>query len=316
MATIDLSAPTPAPEGTLEGLPRRLALTLPELQLLAAKAGGAPLPFELAETGGQNENALENRLGQSRPSTEDAAYLNALETLHAPEESLTKRGLLDGDTADTGVVGALGLLATPSAAVDIDLNIGGIRAKAWHRQRGSAVAALATSDGVVFELAWFESSHWASELGRVPVLPEEKSLNTSRGGSAVGESVDLPYELLDAGAEAIRSGRNDLLDTIVANHSGASRDAQGKPLGDTEVSSLISSLVGETRGRLRALVADVEAGVGAVGVVGVVSWVLLADGWRSLRPHQEGGVSRVEVRRANATELAADLGPVLAEVSA
>ena len=54
MPTIDLSAPSSAPEavvanviGTLEGLPRRLALTLVELQYLAVQAGDAPLPFDV-----------------------------------------------------------------------------------------------------------------------------------------------------------------------------------------------------------------------------------------------------------------------------
>ena len=41
LPTIDLATPPPAPAGTLQGLPRRVALTLPELRLLAEKAGGA-----------------------------------------------------------------------------------------------------------------------------------------------------------------------------------------------------------------------------------------------------------------------------------
>src|SRR3546814_756162 len=121
MPTIDLSAPAPAPEGTLEGLPRRVAMTLPELQLLAEKAGGAPLPFELTEDNDE-QSSLESRLGQTRSSTEDAAYAEGLGTLRDPAETLARRGLLDGDATDSGVAGALGLLATPAAAVDIDLN--------------------------------------------------------------------------------------------------------------------------------------------------------------------------------------------------
>jgi len=327
MPTIDLTTPPPAPEGTLEGLPRRVALTLPELRLLAEKAGGAPLPFDPAEPGepgGPGEpgerNPLESRLGQTRGAADDEAYLSALGTLHDPVESLTRRGLLvedpaGGVVADEGVVGALGLLATPATAVDLDVVLGRIRGRAWHRQRGNAVATLATTDGLVFELAWFDSEQWPSELGRVAALPEDLNLEPS----AAPELVDLPYELLDAGAEALRTGRSDLLGTIVAHHSGAVTGPDGDVVDDAAVTALVSGLVAETEGRLRALVADIDAGAslaGVVRVVGVVSWVLLADGWRQLRAHQTDGARRVEVRRVQPADLAASLGPVLAEVTA
>ncbi|MDT0200490.1 hypothetical protein [Nocardioides sp. AE5] len=313
MATIDLSTPTPAPAGTLDGLPRRLALTLPELHLLAEKAGGAPLPFELTEPEPKQGNALEDRLGKSRSSVEDETYAAALDSLHEAADALTRRGLLVDGAADTAVVGALGLLATPSVAVDIDLNIGGVRAKAWHRQRGTAVATLATTDGIVFELAWFEAAHWPGELGRVAVLPEEQAQSGDQHTSRVPGMVDFPRELLDAGVEAVRSNRTDLLPTIIAHHGGAAIDADGQPLGDLEVASVIQSLVSETEGRLRVLVADVSTE--EVQTVGVLSWVLVADGWRSLRPHRDDDVHRVEVRAVQPSDLAAELGPVLAEVT-
>jgi hypothetical protein len=50
-------------------------------------------------------------------------------------------------------------------------------------------------------------------------------------------------------------------------------------------------------------------------VVGVVSWVLLADGWRELRAHQADGARLVEVRRVQPADLSLTLGPVLAEVT-
>ena len=312
MATIDLTAPSAVPEGTLEGLPRRVALTRPELDFLANAAGGSPLPFDDSEASTQSASAFESRLGRSRSATEDQAYSDALETLHDPSESLSRRGLLTDGVADPGVVGALGLLATPAVAVDLDVNIGGVRARAWHRQRDDAVATLATTDGLVFELAWFESPHWPSELGRVAVLTEDHGAEES----TVPDLIDLPYELLDAGAEAIRTGRADLLTTIIALHSGEASGTGGDPV---TVSSVITALTGETRGRLRALVADVDAGTPdpeAGNVVGVISWVLFADGWRVLRAHQVGDANRVEIRRVNATDLAAELGPTLAQVTA
>ena len=309
MPTVDLATPPPAPAGTLQGLPRRVALTLPELRLLAEMAGDAPLPFDVVEPVAAGDSPLENRLGTSRTATEAQAYADALATLHDPADALTRRGLLDGERADAGIVGALGLLATPAIALDLDVAAGSVRGRAWHRQRGSAVAALSTVDGIVFELAWFESEHWAAELARMAVVPEDIEL----GGSDVPAIVDLPYELLDAGAEALRSGRSDLLSTVVAHHSGAALDADGAPLDDAAVTALLGALVDETQGRLRALVADIEAGG---SVVGVLSWVLLDDGWRVLRPHHEQDAHRVEVRRVEPADLGSVLGPVLAEVTA
>lgn len=306
MVTIDLTSPPAPPEGILEGLPRRLTLTLPELRLLAEKAGGAPLPFEESHPGAGT--APESRHAQTRPTGDDQAYLTALDTLHDPARSLARRGLLVDDVADAGVVGALGLLATPGTAVDIDIVIDRVHARAWHRTRGTAVATLATADGLVFELAWFEAAQWPAELGRVAAVPEDLEL----GDSAVADRVDLPYELLDAGAEALRSGRADLLGPIVARHSG-STGAEGRPVDDDAVVGLVQALSAEPQGRLRALVADIDTGG---TVVGVVSWVLLADGWRHLRAHQIDDTHRVEVRRVEPADLAASLGPVLAEVTA
>jgi hypothetical protein len=169
MPTIDLTTPPPAPEGTLEALPRRIALTLPELRLLAARSGDAPLPFDVTESA--HDTALENRLGQSPLAADDAAYVAALGSLHDPADSLARRGLLVGDEPDAGVAGALGLVAAPALAIDLDVVVDRVHARAWHRQRENAVATLATTDGLVFELAWFSTGQWVAELGRVPVLP-------------------------------------------------------------------------------------------------------------------------------------------------
>ena len=50
--------------------------------------------------------------------------------------------------------------------------------------------------------------------------------------------------------------------------------------------------------------------------VGLVSWVLLADGWHSLTPHQVDDESRLSVRRTQPADLATELAPVLAQVTA
>ncbi len=113
-----------------------------------------------------------------------------------------------------GLLGAIGLLATPQTALDLDVTAAGVRVRAWHRASGDAVATLATVDGIVFELAWFHTSAWADELARVAVLPEDCLL----AESAVPAYLDLPYELADAASEAARSGRGDLVPVLAGQH--------------------------------------------------------------------------------------------------
>jgi hypothetical protein len=308
LPTIDLSTPPPTPTDTLDALPRRVALTLAELRLVADRAGGAPLPFEVSSPG--DAPAIEDRLGRSPGTSQDDAYLAALDTLHDPEDSLGRRGLLTDGSVDDGLLGAVGLLATPEIAVDIDIVAGAVQAKAWHRQSGRAVATLATVDGIVFELAWFPTVQWPGELARVAVLPED----LSTADSAVPDAVTLPYELGDAAAEALVAARADLLPVLAAQYAGEVLDEAGKPLAETEVVSIVTALSSEARGRLRALVADVSGET--TTVVGVVSWTLLADGWHAVRPQQsEDGDLRVHVRRVDAVDLGSELAPVLAAVT-
>jgi hypothetical protein len=306
MATVDLTTPPPAKTGLLDALPRRVALTLPELRLAARLAGNAPLPFDVVEPG--RAGALDDRLGTSLGSSQDQAYAAALSSLHDPEESLAKRGLLD-DTLDEGLAGALGLLATPTVAVDLDVTIDDARARAWHRESDGAVATLATVDGVVFELAWMEAAAWADEIARAAMLPTDRPLR----GTALPDAIDVPFELLDAASEAVRSGRSDLLPVLASRHSGSTLDADGAPISDVVLTSMLSALIIDSRGRLRALGADVSGG--ETRLVGVVSWVLLADGWHALRPRRQGDDNRVDVRRLEAADLPADLAFVLAEVT-
>jgi len=112
-------------------------------------------------------------------SPRDSAYLSALESLHEPVDSLTRRGLIKDGVLDAGLAGAVGLLATPAVALDVDIRVGGVQAKAWHREAAGAVATLATIDGIVFELAWFDAPQWPAELARVTVVPEDVDLADS-----------------------------------------------------------------------------------------------------------------------------------------
>ena len=72
MVTIDLTTPPAPPASILDAMARRLALTLPELRLVAELAGGAPLPFDVhdGDTSGRSggSGGLSGRLGESRGS--------------------------------------------------------------------------------------------------------------------------------------------------------------------------------------------------------------------------------------------------------
>ena len=309
MPTIDLGAPRPGPRDLLDGLPRRVTLTLPELRHVAVAAGDAPLPFDLVAQPSRDGSGLADRLGGATAAADDEAYAATLARLADPQETLTRRGLLTGTTVDQGLLGAVGLLATPRFALDLDVVAGGAQARSWHRQSGEAVAALSTADGLVFELAWFPTWAWRDELSRAAVIPEDLPLSASR----VPGYVDLPHELADTGIEAVRSHRSDLLPVLAAQHRGRITDETGDVLTDLEVGTLLTALAGEPQGRLRAMVADVS-GADAT-TVGVVAWTLVGDGWRALRPHTVDERLHLEVRRVIPEDLATDLAPVLAAVA-
>lgn len=313
MPTIDLGPPRPGPRDLLDGLPRRVSLTLPELRHVATSAGDAPLPFDLVEPPEAGGSALADRLGDAGETDDAAAYAETLARLASPVETLGRRGLLVDGQVDRGLLGAVGLLATPRFALDLDVVAGGVQARCWHRQSGEAVASLATVDGVVFELAWFPTWAWADELSRVAVVPEDLPLTESR----VPGFVDLPHELADAGVEAVRSHRSDLVPVLAAQHLGRVTNETGDPLTELEVGTTLTALASEPQGRLRALVADVSgpAASRAPSTVGVVAWTLVADGWRALRPHTHDGLLHVQVQRVIPEDLATDLAPVLAAVT-
>lgn len=310
MVTIDLTEPPPLAASFLDGLPRRLTLTLPELRHAARLAGDAPLPFDLVGPTDSAEGDLESRLGQSPEGAEDSAYTAALASLHDPDQTLRHRGLITDEGVDPGIIGAIGLLATPTLALDIDVSAAGAHVKAWHRHAGDAVATLSTCDGIVFELAWFAAERWQGELARAAAIPEDIAITQSM----VPEEIDLPFQLVDAIGEALRGGRADLVPVLMSQHGEGIVDGQGEPLNDSEAATAIAAIHSEGRGRLRVLAARVSED--ETTDVGLVSWVLLADGWHSLCPHQGDDDARLRVRRTSPTDLATELAPVLAQVIA
>lgn len=301
MPTIDLGAapPPPGPSGATADvwaeLPRRVGLTLPELRLLAETVG-APLPFDVAPPAVERGHGLAARLGASAGARQDQPYADALTRLGDPVESLHRRGLLVDHVPDPGLAGALGLIAAPSVALDLDVAVDDRRAHAWHRHRDGSVATLATSDGLVFELAWFAATAWPGELARVAAIPEE----TRCRASLVPTSLRVPWRVADAAAEAVRSGRPELVGVIS---------------GDPGLGPVLTALAGEAHGRLRALATTVPAGAHTdPRPVGVAAWTLLADGWHALRP-QRAADDLLEITLVEPADLAAELAPLLAEVA-
>ncbi|MFE7226081.1 hypothetical protein ACFU7D_14920 [Nocardioides sp. NPDC057577] len=292
MTTIDLGPAPAAPTEPWAGVPRRVGLTLPELTH-ACEAIGAPLPFEVAT---HLDDGLDARLGQTRSAAEAEALAHAVAGFGEGSTSLRRRELLDADgTLDAGIAGALGLLATPEVVIDLDVVVDGLRGRAWHRQKGEAAASLATVDGLVFELSWYPSAAWSTELGRTATVPGE----TARLTSAVPEQLEVPFATADAVFEALRTGRGDLVPVLTD--------------GDVVVSRALEALSTEAHGRLRAIVATTVDPENPL--IGTVSWTLVNDGWRSMRTVSLDGELTLLITSVEPSELAADLAPVLAEVA-
>ena len=128
MPTIDLTTLTAVPQstgdsvpqedaGAIDAAPRRIGLTLRELQYAAHLAGDAPLPFDVAQP--QQVDAMQARLGQSPAALEDQAYRAVIDGLHDPEDALARRGLVSDGVLDAGVAGAIACMRQAMADAQI-----------------------------------------------------------------------------------------------------------------------------------------------------------------------------------------------------
>ncbi|MEZ5094476.1 hypothetical protein [Nocardioides sp.] len=317
MTVVDLTTtPAPEPAGLLDGLPRRVGLTLAELRHAARLAGGAPLPFDDAATaggvapGGRPADRLADRLGEEATGAAGPAYDRIVAGLPDPASSLGRRGLAQGTALDAGLAGALGLLATPRLAVDLDLATPTGRVRSWHRQRGPAVATLSTADGVLFEVAWCHASQWTDELARVATVPELPT-GPEEPDERARRTVLLPFELADAATEAQTAGRHDVLPALL-DQAGPVTDVQGRALERAEALAALSGLAAATHGRLRALATDVTR-TDALPVA-TVAWLLGDRGWLALEP-ASGATATLRLAPVRPVDLGGALAPALAAVT-
>jgi hypothetical protein len=261
----------------------RVVLPLAELVVAARLAGDVPLPFRPPRAPGRMSVRLAGtrpHLAQERVAAElaradDAGPAGAL-------ASLSARGLLAGDALDPRLVAVLhGLAAAPVLAV-LDVTVAGEageqRVRAWWAAGGGALSGLVLRHPAHAELAQGPASAWTGELvGLVPTPP---------GDPTGPDRVVLPSEALLGALSAQRRGRPDLVAAVAADH------------GVPEAVPLLHDLGTGCRGRLRLLVVRRPSRPEVPAAVTV--WVLLADGWRSLRPVPG---ARVEVRRRRPVDL-------------
>ena len=182
-----------------------------------------------------------------------------------------------------------------------------MQVKAWHRHSGGAVASLSTCDGIVFELAWFPADQWTVELARITAVPEDLPLSTSQCRRTSTSPTPSPTRSARRCARvAPTSSRCSSAMPTVRSSPTASRWATPRPPLPCPPSTARAA-AGSASSPPRSPSAPTTA-------VGVVSWVLLRDGWHSLTPRHDDG-ARVAVGRVDPDDLATELAPVLAQVT-
>lgn len=236
------------------------------------------------------------------------------------DEALVAATLLaDGVPTEEGRA-VLTVWHAPTLAVDLEvlvrLSRGTVRVRSWHRNLDDWVVCLSTGDGLAFELAWLAAEDWWLELGRAAHV-DTATLRGSQYATPLPMVLDTPWELLLATGEAVRHHRTDLLDAMVADHAGTtlagdSPDAV-ESATDADVRLWHEQLEVDARGRLHAAV----MGRSRRGrpAAGIVEWVLLCDGWRSLTPFARDGWTMVRIERRSVVDLPRELAVRAAEVT-
>jgi len=293
-------------------IPRRVRLTRAAVDRLAELTGvpspvvPVPAPADGASAG------LVGRLGDDVPVP--AAPVDDL------DEALVAAGLLeDGVPTEEGRA-VLTVWHAPALAVELEVLVrlrrGSVRVRSWHRNLDDWVVCLSTGDGLAFELAWLAAEDWWLELGRAAHV-DLAVLRESTYAAPLPAVVETPWELLLATGEAVRRHRTELLDVMVADHTGATLAGDSADVletaADADVRLWHEQLEADSRGRLHAAVMG-RSRRGRPGA-GIVEWVLLSDGWRSLTPVTRDGWTMVRIERRSVVDLPRELAVRAAEVT-
>lgn len=252
-----VAGPVPDPEPV-----QRVALSLAEL-VAVARLADVPLPFSPPAGPGR----LATRLAGTRPHVARERVAAELARADDPgpagaAAALRSRGLLDVEGPDPRLVAVLHALAAAPLLAVLDVTVaadaGEQRVRAWWAAGGGSVAGLVVQHPTRVELVRGPATAWSGELARLLPHPPR--------GSAPSATV-LPSEALLGALAVQRRGRHDLVAPVAADH------------GAPDAVPLLLALGAGCRGRLRLLVARRPSRAAAVTV-----WVLLDDGWWSLRP--------------------------------
>lgn len=236
------------------------------------------------------------------------------------DDALAAAGLLHAGTPTAEGSAVLAVWRAPALAVELEMLVvlrrGTVRVRSWHRNLDDWVVCLSTADGTSFELAWLSADDWWLELGRAAHV-DTRTLRPAADAEAFPDVVETPWELLLATGEAVRRRRHDLLEQLVADHSGLTR-AGATPdtldaVDDSDVRHWHAQLEQSSSGRLHATVVG-RSERGRPGA-GIVEWVLLPGGWRSLTPFRRDGWTMVRIERVSAVDLPRALAVLAAEVT-
>lgn len=320
-----------ATEHEARPLPVLARISLAELTLLTDRLGGVPLPIDLPtdvarDDGTDGTDRLQERLADGAPSTARRAgallraAVEAARTEPAPlAVRLHELGLLDAAGTPVGdVVAAFGVLAGPEALIVLDLAVrrddtgaGEDRLRSWFAVTGTSVVQLATVSGLAYELAWYDVADLPDALARAAMVEDDDE------PADLADHLELPFELFTDGTEAVRRGRDDLLAELVRIAPGPVR-VDGAEVSPVAAAGVVTALERGSRGRLRVLVTvprtDPETDAATRRTVGVVSWLRVGPGWRSLTPVRVDGVPTLRVDAVTAADLPRVVAPVLAEV--
>ena len=271
MTTVRLDPPRPL--AFLAGLPVRFRMSPAALRLLTT-----------------------DEPGDSRDAAAELAGLGLVDAVGQPQPDVRR---------------ALAALFTPEVVVDVDVSVRRDDAArgfaALHSRQGlrsGRVTTLSAAGGAV-ELAWFDDDHWQTELAR------SASVNPPVGSPEPPlPRLDLPFDAVLAGGEALRTGRSEVFDELVDRSVGVASTPDGA-LSRPELHTQLVRLHRNTAGRLRASVAAAHDGTARAGWV---SWLLVADGWRSLTPVVRAGERFIRVEPAVPLDLGRQVAALVTAV--